>query len=200
MFCNNLGTVSHQFCLIRTDFYPLIGTCLMQAFHQFLQCLFFSCQPVDVVCKTEAGDVPTLGVTVPVWFYNAFIIILSKKMLKSNRDRKHPWWTPTVVQNNSPMAPFSRNALLALLYKCSVVRTRAACHILSNFLPVFSVCWAGFWALPYRGGWWDSWYNTFGNSEVCISLIVLLTVIVSMWKATDLFAKSCCRSWSACWW
>ena len=62
-------------------------------------------------------------------------------MLKSVGDSRHPCRTLTVVQNQSPMLLLKITALVALSYRCSMVRTslepmlvshRAACHTLSK--------------------------------------------------------------------
>ena len=41
--------------------------------------------------------------TVPSWSSSASAIILSKKMLKRVGESRHPWRTPIVVRNHSPM-------------------------------------------------------------------------------------------------
>ena len=41
--------------------------------------------------------------TVPSWSSSASAIILSKKMLKRVGESRHPWHTPIVVRNHSPM-------------------------------------------------------------------------------------------------
>ena len=66
-------------------------------------------------------------------------------MLKSVGDSRHPCRTPTVVRNQSPMLLLKMTALVALSYRCSMVRTsseamlyflmvahRAAFHTLSK--------------------------------------------------------------------
>ena len=83
--------------------------------------------------------------TLPSCSSRASDMIRSRKMLNRVGDRRHPCLTPTVVLNHSPMLPFIWTALVALLYSCSMVRTRfalilyfrmvahkAACHSLSK--------------------------------------------------------------------
>ena len=72
-------------------------------------------------------------------------MIRSRKMLKRVGDRRHPYLTPTVVLNHSPMLPFIWTAIVALSKSSSMVQTRfalilffcmvahkAACHTLSE--------------------------------------------------------------------
>ena len=44
-----------------------------------------------------------LTLTVPSWFSSASAILLSMKMLKRVGESRHPWRTPVVVRNHSPM-------------------------------------------------------------------------------------------------
>ena len=50
-------------------------------------------------------------------------MILSRKILKSVGDSRHPCRTLTVVRNQSPMLLLKITALVALSYRCSMVRT-----------------------------------------------------------------------------
>ena len=97
--------------------------------------------------------------TVPWWFSKALVTILSRKMLKSVGDSRHPCRTPTVVRNQYSMLLLKITALVALSYRCSMVRTslepmlyflmiahKAACHTLSKaFLKSmktwYRLCW-----------------------------------------------------------
>ena len=67
-------------------------------------------------------------------------------MLKRVGEKMHPYLTPTVVLNHSPVLPFIWTALAALFFRYSFARTRlalilyfrtvahkAACHTLSIF-------------------------------------------------------------------
>ena len=42
-------------------------------------------------------------------------MILSRNMLKRMGESRHPCWTPLVVRNQSPMLPFKRTAVVALI-------------------------------------------------------------------------------------
>ena len=44
-----------------------------------------------------------LILTVLSWSSSATAIVLSKKMLKRVEESRHPWRTPIVVRNHSPM-------------------------------------------------------------------------------------------------
>ena len=50
---------------------------------------------------------------VPLCSSSTSDIILSRKMLKRVGDNMHPWRTPTVVWNQSPMLPLMKTALIA---------------------------------------------------------------------------------------
>ena len=52
--------------------------------------------------------------TFPSWSFSASSIILSKKMLKRVGESRHPWRTPIVVRNHSPLLLSMKNALIAL--------------------------------------------------------------------------------------
>ena len=82
---------------------------------------------------------------VPSCSSKASFIILSRKMLKSIGEMRHPWRTPTEVWNHSPMAPCTITALVALAYNCCMVNMSfwpmlyffivahsASCQTLSN--------------------------------------------------------------------
>ena len=64
-------------------------------------------------CKFVIVLPPVL--TVPSWFSSASAIILSKKMLKRVGESRHPWRTPIVVLDHSPMLLSWQTALVALL-------------------------------------------------------------------------------------
>ena len=77
--------------------------------------------------------------TLPPWSSNASHMILSRKMLKSGGESRHPY--RTVVLNHSPMLPLNRTALRALSYRFSmahmmlalmlyflIVTHKASCH------------------------------------------------------------------------
>ena len=83
--------------------------------------------------------------TLPSWSSNASYMILSKKMLKRVGESRHPYRTPTVVLNQSPVLPLNRTALWALSYRFSMtcmilawmlyfltVAHNASCHTLSK--------------------------------------------------------------------
>ena len=72
-------------------------------------------------------------------------MILSRNVLKRVDESRHPCWTPTVIQNQSPMLLLKRTALVALLWRFLMIRIRivlmlnffmvahkAACQILSK--------------------------------------------------------------------
>ena len=70
-------------------------------------------------------------------------MILSRKMLKTVGEIRHPCRTPTVVLNHSPVLPLNRTALRALSYRFSMARMmlyflivahKVLCHILSKAL------------------------------------------------------------------
>ena len=83
--------------------------------------------------------------TLPSWSSKASHMILSRKMLKSVGESRHPCRTPTVVLNHSPVLPLNRTALWALSFKFSMARMmlalmlyflivahKASCHTLSK--------------------------------------------------------------------
>ena len=96
--------------------------------------------------------------TVPLWSYKMSFMILSRNILKRVGESRHPCWTPTVVQNQSPMLPLKRTALVVLSYRFLMTRIRlvlmyffmdahkAACQTLSKtFLEMMRTgersCW-----------------------------------------------------------
>ena len=82
--------------------------------------------------------------TLPSWSSKASHMILSRKVLKSIGESRHPCRTPTVVLNHSAVLPLNRTALLALSYRFSMARMmalmlyfliaahKASCHTLSK--------------------------------------------------------------------
>ena len=64
--------------------------------------------------------------TLPSWSSSASQMILSRKMLKSVGESRHPCRTPTVVLNHSPVLPLNRTALRALSYRFSIARMMLA--------------------------------------------------------------------------
>ena len=54
---------------------------------------------------------------VPSCSSSTAVIILSRKMLKSVWGNMHPWRTPTVVWNQSPILPLTKTALVARSYR-----------------------------------------------------------------------------------
>ena len=53
--------------------------------------------------------------TVLSWSSKASVMILSRNMLKRMGESRHPYLTPTVVRNQSPMLLLKRTALVAML-------------------------------------------------------------------------------------
>ena len=83
--------------------------------------------------------------TLPSWSSKASHTILFRKMLKRVGESRHPWRTPTVVLNHSPVLPLNRTALWTLSYRFSMARMmlalmlyflivahKASCHTLSK--------------------------------------------------------------------
>ena len=83
--------------------------------------------------------------TLPSWSSKASHMILSRKMLKSVGERKHPCRAPTVVLNHYPVLPLNGTALWALSYRFAMARMmlalmlyflivahKASCHTLSK--------------------------------------------------------------------
>ena len=83
--------------------------------------------------------------TLPPCSSNASQMILSRKMLKSVGESRHP--CPTVVLNHSPVLPLNMTAIWALSYRFSMARImlalmlyflivahKASCHTLSKAL------------------------------------------------------------------
>ena len=81
--------------------------------------------------------------TLPSWSSNASHMILSRKMLKSVGESRHPCRTPTVLPNHSPVLSLNRTALCVLPYRFSMARMilalmlyflivahKASCHTL----------------------------------------------------------------------
>ena len=82
--------------------------------------------------------------TLPSWSSTAHTC-LSRKMLKKVGESRHPYRTPTVFLNHSPVLPLNRTALWALSYRFSmprmmlalmlyflIVAHKASCHTLSK--------------------------------------------------------------------
>ena len=69
--------------------------------------------------------------TLPSWSSNASHMILSRKMLKKVGESRHPYRTPTVVLNQSPVLPLNRTAHWALSYRFSMDRMMLA--LMLNF-------------------------------------------------------------------
>ena len=93
--------------------------------------------------KLEISRPPML--TLPSWSSNASHMILSRKMLKRVGESRHPFRTPTVVLNHSPVLSLNRVAHWALSYRFSMARMmlalilyflivahKASCHTLSK--------------------------------------------------------------------
>ena len=60
--------------------------------------------------------------TLPHWSSDVFYMIISRKMLKSVGESRHPYRTRTVVLNQSPVLPLNTTALWALSYRFSKTR------------------------------------------------------------------------------
>ena len=53
-------------------------------------------------------------------------MILSRNILERVGESTHPRQTPTVAQNQPPMLPLKRTALVALSYRCLMTQIRLA--------------------------------------------------------------------------
>ena len=63
---------------------------------------------------------------IEVWLFRMSCIILSKKILNRVGDRKQPCRTPTDVRNKSPLVSLTITALLAFLYRFSMIDIRCS--------------------------------------------------------------------------
>ena len=100
--------------------------------------------------------------TLHSWWSNASHMILSRKMLKKVGETRHPWRTPTVVLNHSPVLPLNRTALWALSCRFSMARMmlafmlyflivayKASCHTLSKAFLESMKTWKRFCCCRY---------------------------------------------------
>ena len=120
-----IGTVCHQFGLLRTDLHliPCAGFVERASMSSANRRLVIFLPPMLTFpsCSSRASD-----------------IIRSRKMLKRVGDRRHPCLTPTVVLNHSPMLPFIWTALLALSVNLDWINNQA-CRLSHNIYIIINL-------------------------------------------------------------
>ena len=93
-----------DFALMLAERKPMLKGCLFQMRE-------LSVISIEHVRKPE---IVVYSLAVPSGSSKAFVLILSKNMLKRVGESRHPCQTPTVVRNLSPMLLLKRTALVAL--------------------------------------------------------------------------------------
>ena len=102
---DTIRVIGYQFGLLCTDFHAKGCRGPIQAIHQGASSSSFSARPSMSSAKRKLVIVLPPMLTVPWWSSGAWVIILSRKMLKRVGESRHPCLTPTVVLNQSPMSP-----------------------------------------------------------------------------------------------
>ena len=140
----------HHFCLVWADLHFVPNGGSIKTVYQDASFFFRFCIYDNVIYKAQVGMSRLPMLTLPSWSFNASHMILSRKMLKSVGESRHPCRTPTVILNHSPLLLLNRTALWALSYRFSMARMmlalmlyflivahKASCHTLSKDFLVY---------------------------------------------------------------